>query len=154
MSQSYTFKLVYTCIVYNYNMDISNSTEQIYNQMSNHIIRDFNLDNNQFDIILAGQQMGEQAESIPCCNQPFSDFLNNNSYNNSFYIRPSVTRISNNLNQQNTNLTIDLCPICFTDIIPDSSYYNCNHLICSDCYNQWQHTNQSNCNLCPICRSI
>ena len=42
---------------------------------------------------------------------------------------------------------ITKCPICF-DIILCSSYYECNHLYCIECFIKWNYLNYK----CPLCR--
>jgi hypothetical protein len=146
MSSPYTFKLVYTSMVYKYDIDITESSENIYNQLSDAVVADFHLDNNNFEIVLAGQDLREDAYAIPKTSQSFELFLD--SHNCSFYIRP--TRRNNRIN---INSIVNSCPICLTDNIRVHTYYSCSHFLCSLCNNNWRQTEQTNHNRCPICRS-
>jgi len=151
MSLSCTFKLVYTSMAYNYDINISQSSEYIYQNLSNRIINDFQLTDNNFDIVLAGQENRERANPIPRSSQSFGIFLNNRN-NCSFYVRPCVTR--NNNRNTDANQHINSCPICLIENVHVYFYYQCNHLICSICNNNWQQQlEQNNNNRCPICRS-
>ena len=44
--------------------------------------------------------------------------------------------------------TMKECPCCYEKCIINTKYYNCNHLICEDCFNKWNQRND----LCPTCR--
>ena len=150
MSLSCTFKLVYTSMVYNYDINILQSSEYIYQNLSNRIINDFQLTDNQFDIVLAGQENGERSTPIPRSSQSFGIFLNSRN-NCSFYVRPCLRENNRNID---VNQHINSCPICLIENVNVYSYYQCNHLICSICNNNWrQQLEQNNHNSCPICRS-
>ena len=150
MSQTCRFKLTYTCIVYEYNINIDDSSEQIYLLLSERVNRDFQLDNNIFDIVLAGQTLKEEADPIPRSSESFRSFLDHFN-TSSFYIRQNVTRTS----RRNVSTT-GQCPICFTDEIRICSYYNCSHTMCPNCNNTWRQTYRTNqnSNRCPTCRSV
>jgi len=41
------------------------------------------------------------------------------------------------------------CPVCYLDL-PLHNNYNCGHLLCDNCFNQWRPRN----NTCPECRAL
>lgn len=41
------------------------------------------------------------------------------------------------------------CPCCLSELILTTKYYNCQHLICNNCFTQWSKSK----NTCPCCRS-
>jgi hypothetical protein len=151
------FKLAYTGIVYEYDININDSAADVYQQFTDQISRDFEV--NDFHIVLAGQQSKEEADAIPKTSiRPFYDFLGGQIHG-SFYIRKNVTRtiLDNNLDQTNVSRTstIGSCSVCLMDNIRVCSFYSCTHLMCANCNELWRISNRSNMNnyRCPECRS-
>ena len=150
----YHFKLVYSNRTKTYDLDLSQTTANIYDTLKPLIYRDFGLES--FDIIIAGQERAERAEPI----QYDHTQLNIRS-NLSFYIRSG--QISNQtesnqtqLNQTESNVEHFECPLCFisSNSSPIITHYSCQHTMCDNCYNRWANTSFHNNNRCPLCRQI
>ena len=147
----YYFKLVYSNRTKAYDLDLSQTTANIYDTLKPLIHRDFGLDS--FDIVIACQERAERADPIPN-----DHTLLNSRSNLSFYVRSG--QISNNrpVQSNQTQPTTEQfeCPVCFmsSDISPIRTHYNCQHTMCDNCYNRWANTSFHNHNRCPLCRQI
>ena len=85
---NFYFKLAYTSNTRTYDIDLSHTTAILYDRLKTLVQNDFGL--NSFDIVIAGQDQAERAQSIPKNNSILRHILNNNT-SRAFYIRNGQT---------------------------------------------------------------
>ena len=99
---SYNFKLIFTCITFNLNIDLNDTIDTVINKVKNHILSSNNLtfmhDAYEFEIISSYSNIsdfpGELRENIISSSNNFINTYNVDS--TSFYIRP-IYKFNNNL---------------------------------------------------------
>ena len=157
---NFYFKLAYTSNTRTYDINLSHTTAVLYDRLKTLVQNDFGL--NSFDIVIAGQDQAERAQSIPKNTIIFRHILNNN-INRAFYIRNGQTSDIQLPQSDSESIQIDQsensecyeCPVCTISSTETQLYthYSCSHQICDNCYSNWRQTNYHNHNRCPICRS-
>jgi hypothetical protein len=144
--------------VYEYDININDSVSDIYQQLTDRISRDFEV--NDFHIVIAGLPMKEEADPIPkTSTRSFYEFFDG-PVHGSCYIRKNVTRTTpedflNRINY-NTPTVVSSCSVCLVDNIRVCSFYNCSHTMCINCNDLWRRATRSNPNnyRCPECRAV
>ena len=141
-----TFKLAYTCNTFSKLINLNISPYHFKNIIKSNINSSLriNTDLIDFNIILAGTNLGENNLPINCNirNLSISSFIGK-IYNNhvAFYIK-----LINNNNQTNNN-----CSICYNRLISlQTITFGCNHTFCRNCIVEWFQLNNR---ICPLCRS-
>lgn len=125
-----------------YNIKIN----QLRNKISTHVYNNFNLNDNEFEIVQAGTPLRENNDSI---DENENDYFFDRYRKACFYIRPK----NNQSNENNENNT---CSICYENIIHSIRQLPCNHHFCRSCLINWDTTCRNNLHntTCPCCRSI
>ena len=138
MTYNCTFKLAYTTIIFNKNIDFNITPKEFKNNITNDVIQLMSINN--FNIILAGHKFSEEHSPINCNNdnQTLYSLIGNSHI---FYIKENNQQIHENIE----------CIICYNIIIPQQRIIlGCNHQFCRNCIALWFRTGISNC---PYCRS-
>jgi hypothetical protein len=153
-----TFKEVYTSNSRSFHANPSWTITQFIDSVKPHISREFNVLEDNLEIIEAGQYApGIKPEAAAPLTQDTTKMKHKwgKKLNVSFYIRRkdyAYPQSNVNLIRQTVATTsiIDDCPICF-ETLTLSSRHTCSHAICDRCH---QHCLSTNYTICPVCRQI
>ena len=125
---------------------ISTNRDQSTNEESNDII---NKESNDINNLSSKTKQLQHDISVRKC----FNIINDDSR---FYVRPIGTgsdTISSLIDCQSEN-DFNNCPVCTIESqINTYRYFNCSHLLCSTCYNQWSEARRDSNVTCPTCRS-
>ena len=141
------FKHINGSIKQNYAINKDMTFNHMFEELKKIISYDFELEN--FEIVPDSGVHERGLELI----QSLSRFSNINDlfvYNiinddSRFYVRPIGTGSEEDFNN---------CPVCTIESqINTHRYFNCSHLLCSTCYNQWSEARRDSTLTCPTCRS-
>jgi hypothetical protein len=154
-----TFKEVYTSNSCNFNVNPNWTITQFMDSVKPHICREFNIIENNFEIVEAGQYTtGVRPEAVmPLIQDTITKMKHKwgTKLNVSFYVRkkdyvqPEIT--VNTIRQSSTSpftIVIGDCPICLENVAV-TSRHTCCHTICDRCH---QHCLSVHYTICPICR--
>ena len=152
------FKHVNGSIIQNYAINKDMTFNHMFEELKKKICYDFEFEN--FEIVPDSGLRERGLELI----QSLSRFSNINDlfvYNiinddSRFYVRPIGTgsdTISSVIDCQSEE-GFNNCPVCTIESqINTHRYFNCSHLLCSTCYNQWSEARRHSIVTCPTCRS-
>jgi len=154
------FKLVDGSVIHHYAIGKNVPLPVVLNNLTQAVREDFRL--NHFDIVPFGARCESGDEINKCLNRRYSNIHNVEAYEyfskcTSFYIRPIVD-FANNVIPIETfhsqTIEINDCPVCLgqTHDTRMNKYFNCDHMLCVNCFEQWHLRRGSNTN-CPLCRS-
>lgn len=154
------FKLVDGSIKHHYAIEKTAPLPVMMSNLTQAVRKDFKLSN--FDIVPfnARHEAGDEINKcLSCMYSDINEIVAHEylSKTRSFYIRPIVD-FSNNvipveISHSHIIETHD-CPVCFGEncIAILNKYFNCDHLLCIHCFNQWRARRGDDIN-CPLCRS-
>jgi len=152
-----SFKEVYTTNVRNFHVNPNWTITQFIQTIGPHICREFNVIEDNLEIIEAGQYTtGIKPEAAPALTQDTIKIKDKwgPKLQVSFYVRRKdylYPEMNLNLIRQTPNTVpsiIDDCPVCFENVTL-TSRHTCSHTICNRCH---QHCLSINYTICPICR--
>ena len=145
---SISFKLVFTANIRSYHVDPSWCLDDFWNIMKLRLIRDFGIEDGQFELVEAGQNTDisengiafNKNENLRLCEKYGP------TVNVSFYIRPVILDQQQQIIQQQQ--IVQECSICYEEVLLIHPY-QCIHMICSTCYAACRN---HSVNTCPMCR--
>jgi len=130
---TFTFKLVYTCIIHQYQFDPQLTMREFIESATQQFARDAQLDY-PIEVVEAGY--GETAIALTSSNISLYEHVNGR--NVAFYIRRIIE--------------VEACIVCNIPNATRVRYYDCSHAnLCMDCHARCLRANNRTC---PICRSI
>ena len=156
-SRQISFKEVFTTRVINVNVNPFHTITQFIETTRPLLAREFGINENEIEIVPAGQYInGNPPESAPALvpeSRRLCDIWGSELVYVGFYIRRKnfvYPELENNRTARESNqLQIGECPICLdsTNLI---RRYRCIHGICSTCYGRCR---SASINICSLCRS-
>ena len=161
LSVPVTFKEVYGSNSRSFHVNPNWTMTQFIDSVKPHICREFNVQEDNLEIVEAGQSApGIRDEAAPALTQDSTIKMKHKwgtKLKVAFYIRrKDYLYPEANLNlirQPSTSpvtYTIDDCPVCFESVAL-TSRHTCSHTICDICH---QHCLSVNYTICPICRQV
>ncbi len=151
-----SFKEVYTSNVHNFDIDPNWTITQFIQTVGPVMCREFNIDEDNLEIIEAGYTPGTRSEAAPALREEDTIKIKDKwgtKLNVSFYIRrkdylhPELNLIAHNPTTE--SFTGD-CPVCL-ETLTLTSRHTCSHRICNSCHRQCLSNNYT---ICPICRQV
>ncbi len=148
------FKVVFTDNTRSYQVDPNWSLDDFWNIMKSRLIRDFRIEDEEFELVEAGQNVNnglaeqgiafDKNEPVRLCEKY------GRNVNVSFYIRPIILDQQQQIIQQQIiqQQIVQECCICYEQM-PLICPYQCIHMICSTCYAACRNNYINNC---PMCR--
>jgi hypothetical protein len=148
----YYFKHTITGATFTININPNIKIYQLKNIIKNQVINNLRINNN-YKIIIAGQQLGELAQPIDTNSIESIRSLNTDA----FYVRPidEITPESFLDGQVTERLNIYECGICYQEYELNLIWTSCHHYTncCNECITRWRETCRvRNTQLtCPFC---